>query len=108
MIVLCFSLFSTFVTIPFIIMDYVPLEPWQLGCLLLAGLSATLGQFGITNAYKFAPAKEISVFDYTQVVFAAILGILFLGEIPTALSVAGYVIIIGVAVFKWKAELKEA
>ncbi len=108
MIVLCFSLFSTFVTIPFIIMDFVPLEPWQLGCLLLAGLSATLGQFGITNAYKFAPAKEISVFDYTQVVFAAILGILFLGEIPTALSVAGYIIIIGVAVFRWRAELKEA
>ena len=107
MIVLCFSLFSTFVTIPFIIMDFVPLEPWQLGCLLLAGLSATLGQFGITNAYKFAPAKEISVFDYTQVVFAAILGILFLGEIPTALSVAGYIIIIGVAVFRWRAELKE-
>ena len=108
MIVLCFSLFSTFVTIPFIIMDFVPLEPWQLGCLLLAGLSATLGQFGITNAYKFAPAIEISVFDYTQVVFAAILGILFLGEIPTALSVAGYIIIIGVAVFRWRAELKEA
>ncbi len=99
-IVLCFSVFSCLVTIPFIIKDYVPMKPWQLLCLLMAGLSATLGQFGITNAYKFAPAKEISVFDYTQVIFAAILGILFLGEVPTVMSVVGYLIIIGVAAIR--------
>jgi len=61
-----------------------------------------LGQFSITSAYKFAPAKEISVFDYTQVVFAAILGSVFLGEVPTLLSFIGYAVIIGVAVFRWK------
>ncbi|MCR5249710.1 MAG: DMT family transporter [Lachnospiraceae bacterium] len=106
MIVLCFSTFSTLVTIPFIAMNYVPLKPQQLLCLVLAGLSATVGQFGITSAYKFAPAKEISVFDYTQVIFAAILGMLFLGELPTLLSLAGYVIIIGVAVLRWRYNTK--
>ncbi|SDH73710.1 Permease of the drug/metabolite transporter (DMT) superfamily [Pseudobutyrivibrio sp. 49] len=106
-IVLCFSVFSTVVTIPFIVMNYVPLKPIQLLCLVMAGLSATIGQFGITSAYKFAPAKEISVFDYTQVIFAAILGILFLGELPTLLSFIGYVVIIGVAVFRWRYNLKE-
>ncbi len=101
-IVFCFSAFSTLVTIPFIVKSYVPLEPKQLLCLIMAGLSATIGQFGITSAYKYAPAKEISVFDYTQVLFAAILGILFLGELPTLLSVIGYAIIIGVAVLRWR------
>ena len=91
-IVLCFSLFSTAVTIPFIAVK--------------AGLSATIGQFGITSAYKYAPAKEISVFDYTQVIFAAILGTLFLGELPQAMSFIGYVIIIGVAVLRWRYNLK--
>ncbi len=105
-IVFCFSLFSTFATIPFIIMNFVPLSPVQLLCLIMAGVSATVGQFGITLAYKFAPAKEISVFDYTQVIFAAILGMLFLGELPTVMSVIGYVIIIGVAVFRWEYNLK--
>ncbi|MCR4788199.1 MAG: DMT family transporter [Lachnospiraceae bacterium] len=105
-IVLCFSIFSTAVTIPFIAVNYVPLKPMQLLCLVLAGLSATVGQFGITSAYKYAPAKEISVFDYTQVVFAAILGFMFLGELPTLLSFAGYVIIIGVAVLRWRHNLK--
>ncbi len=105
-IVLCFSVFSTLVTIPFIAMNFVPLKPTQLLCLILAGLFATLGQFGITSAYKYAPAKEISVFDYTQVIFAAVLGILFLGEVPTVLSIIGYMIIIGVAILRWKYNLK--
>lgn len=105
-IVLCFSIFSTAVTIPFIAVNYVPLNPMQLICLVMAGLSATIGQFGITSAYKYAPAKEISVFDYTQVIFAAILGTLFLGELPQAMSFIGYVIIIGVAVLRWRFNLK--
>ena len=105
-IVLCFSIFSTAVAIPFIAVNYVPLKPVQLICLVMAGLSATIGQFGITSAYKYAPAKEISVFDYTQVIFAAILGTLFLGELPQAMSFIGYVIIIGVAVLRWRYNLK--
>ena len=105
-IVLCFSIFSTAVAIPFIAVNYIPLKPMQLLCLIMAGLSATIGQFGITSAYKYAPAKEISVFDYTQVIFAAILGTLFLGELPQAMSFIGYVIIIGVAVLRWRYNLK--
>ena len=105
-IVLCFSIYSTAVSIPFIAVNYVPLKPMQLLCLIMAGLSATIGQFGITSAYKYAPAKEISVFDYTQVIFAAILGMLFLGELPQAMSFIGYVIIIGVAVLRWRYNLK--
>lgn len=107
-IVMCFSIFSTVITIPFIIADFVMLSPIQLLFLILAGMSATLGQFGITSAYKFAPAKEISVFDYTQVIFAAILGMLFLGEAPTLMSIIGYVVIIGVAALRWRYNLKNA
>jgi drug/metabolite transporter (DMT)-like permease len=77
------------------------MEPGQLICLVLAGCCAAIGQFGITSAYKFAPAKEISVFDYTQVIFAAMLGFFFFAEIPETLSFVGYAIIIGVAVVRW-------
>ena len=68
---------------------------------MLAGVGASIGQFGITTAYKYAPAREISVFDYTQVIFATLWGILFLGEIPVPLSIVGYVIIIGMVVLRW-------
>ena len=100
-IVLCFSLFSCLVTAPFLIFDYHPMTMQQLFCLLMAGVSAAVGQFSITTAYKFAPAKELSVFDYVQVIFAALWGILFLGEVPVVLSIVGYVIIIGTACFRW-------
>ena len=36
----------------------------------------------------------------------AILGTLFLGELPQAMSFIGYVIIIGVAVLRWRYNLK--
>ena len=100
-IVMCFSTFSCLMTVPFLIMNYVPMSSEQWIFLLLAGAAATGGQLSITKAYTKAPAKEISVFDYSQIVFAALLGFLFLHEIPDCYSIIGYVIIIGIAVFKW-------
>ena len=105
-IVAAFSLFSCMVTFPFLIVNFVPMKPIQLIYLLLAGVAASIGQFSITNAYRYAPAKEISVFDYTQVIFAALLGIAFLGEIPVPLSILGYSIIIGIAILRWRKNLK--
>lgn len=105
-IVASFSLFSCVVTLPFLIFDYTPMSVKQLGFLVMAGVAASLGQFSITTAYKYAPAKEISVFDYTQVIFAALLGFTFFGEIPVALSFVGYAIIITVAVIRWNRNRK--
>jgi drug/metabolite transporter (DMT)-like permease len=100
-IVFFFSVFSCVMSIPLSIMNFTWLSPKQLILLLLAGLSATGGQFAITAAYSHAPAREISVYDYIQIIFAAILGIIFLGEKPDLLSIAGYVVIIfaGVILF---------
>ena len=53
------------------------------------------------------PAKEISVFDYSQVVFAALLGYLFLGQLADDLSYLGYLIIIATAVAKWIYTMKK-
>lgn len=105
-IVFAFSFFSCIVTLPFLIAGYVPMTPLQWLYLILAGVSASLGQFSITTAYKYAPAKEISVFDYTQVIFAALLGIIFLGEVPVVTSIIGYTIIIGIAILRWHRNLK--
>lgn len=101
-IVFCFSLFSCLLTLPFMIAGYVPMSPEQLALLIAAGMAGALGQFSITAAYKFAPAKKLSVFDYTQVLFAALWGVLFLHEVPTAWSILGYGIIIGIAVVRWR------
>ena len=72
---------------------------YQLVMLICAGLFACGGQFSITAAYSHAPAKEISVYDYSQIVFSALLGLILFGQLPDIYSFIGYLIIIAVAVF---------
>lgn len=98
MTIFFFSAFSTLVALPFFLIGYKPMTGMQWLWLVLAGISAAVGQFFITAAYRFAPAKEIAVFDYAQVPIAALLGFFFLSQLPDAWSYAGYVIIIGAAV----------
>lgn len=107
MIVAFFSGFSCLVLLPFLIFDYHPMTPTQLVILLLAGLAAAGGQFTITAAYSYAPAREISVYDYSQIIFAAVLGFFVFGQVPDVLSWIGYAIIIGMAVVNYMGRKKE-
>lgn len=97
-IIFWFSAFSCFMCLPFMLFTYEHMSLLQLIYLILAGTFACVGQLGITKAYLCAPAKEISVYDYTQVVFAAILGFFIFGDIPDSLSVLGYILICGAGV----------
>ena len=99
-IVMFFSTFTCIGSIPFFAFNFQPMSVRQWVFLLLAGCAAAGGQLTITAAYRHAPAKEISVFDYSQIVYAALWGFLLFGEIPDALSIVGYIIIISAAVFR--------
>lgn len=94
LIVFYFSGFSCLSVVPWLIFNYTPMTPKQVGILLLAGLFAAGGQFTITAAYTFAPANKISIFDYTQILFATILGYFLFQEIPDGYSFVGYGLII--------------
>lgn len=97
-IIFWFSAFSCLFCLPSLLFTYVDMTAQQLLYLSIAGTFACVGQFGITKAYICAPAKEISVYDYTQVIFAALLGFIAFGDIPDALSVIGYVLICGAGI----------
>ena len=97
-IVCFFSAFSCLCVLPNLILNYHPMTMVQLLFLLAAGLAAAGGQFSITAAYCYAPAREISVYDYSQILFSALFGFWFLGQIPDVWSVVGYVIICSMAV----------
>ena len=107
MVVAFFSGFSCLVLLPFLIFDYHSMTFWQLMVLLMAGLSAAGGQFTITAAYSYAPAREISVYDYSQIIFAALLGFFVFGQIPDMLSWIGYAVIISMAVANYLGRKKE-
>ena len=98
--VLCFNVFSCLVSLPFVLTSDVHARGIQILYLMIVGILAAGVQLSLTKAYSYAPAKEISVFDYSQIIFAALFGFLFWRELPDLLSVAGYVIIIGCAIFR--------
>lgn len=74
--------------------------------LILTGLFASGGQFGLTHAYKYSKASEVSIYTNTGIVFSAVLGFLIWGEIPDIYSGVGGVLIIGSAwmVYRWRKE----
>lgn len=97
-IVFYFSSFSCLFCLPFLIVRYKSMTFLQTLYLIFAGTFACVGQLGITKAYLCAPAKEISVYDYTQVIFAALLGFFVFGDLPDIWSVLGYILICGAGV----------
>lgn len=98
-IVFYFSFFSTMVILPFMLMVYKEMTLAQLLYLILAGIFASVGQFGITIAYKYAKAKEISIFDYSNIIFSALISFVLFGTLPDYLSVVGYIIIFTVSLY---------
>lgn len=92
-VVFYFSLFSLIVIFPIMLAVYKTMTMLQLFYLLMAGVFASIGQFGITLAYKYAPAKEISIFDYSNIIFSAIISFMIFGVLPDSLSFIGYGVI---------------
>lgn len=98
-IVAFFSGFSCLAMLPFMILDFHPMTLSQLVILICAGLAAAGGQFGITKAYTYAAGREVSVFDYTQIIFSTLIGFFVFDQLPDGWSFLGYTLIIAAAVF---------
>lgn len=66
--------------------------------LLLTGLFAACGQYFLTMAYTHGPAGEVSIYNYTNIVFSAVIGFFIWHEVPDLFSFLGAILIIGAAV----------
>lgn len=109
LIVFYFSLLSCMMFFPFMLVSIPSITPRHLYILLAIGLFGSIGQYGITFAYKFASSKEVGVFEYSQVIFSSLLGIVFLNEIPDIYSVIGYILIVlaGIGIYVYNNKIKE-
>lgn len=106
-IVFFFSAFSSLVCLPYIVLNYHPMTMQQLLILLGAGLSAAGGQFSITAAYSYAPAKDISAFDYSQVIFSALFSYFLFHQLPDYKSFIGYFVIVTTGIVLFLHQRKE-
>ena len=57
------------------------------------GISASIGQLFLTKAYTLAPAARVGALTYATVVFAAVLGWMFWGEMLDIFSVGGALLV---------------
>lgn len=93
-VIFYFSFFSTvcagFLMIPSFVM------PTGSDFLMLLGIGvfAAGGQIGLTYAYQKAPASEVSIYNYTGIIFSNVLGYAILGEKFALSSVLGALLII--------------
>lgn len=97
-VVLFFSAFSCAASLPFVVFDFRPMTLGQVFVMLGAGAGAAIGQFGVTAAYRYAEPRSIAAYDYTNVIFTALLGFAFFAQVPDLLSVAGFAVILFAAV----------
>ncbi len=67
-----------------------------------------MGQIGVTLAYSFAAAKDISIFAYASIIFTAILGFILFGESPDFYATLGYVVIIGASYYMFEKARRDA
>jgi len=108
-IIFHFSLFSVAVALPGTVYGFTGLPDtatllWLLG----VALGATGGQFGVTLAYRYAPASQVSVYLYTTILFSALLGLVVVGEAPDRLSILGGVLIVLAALTSYHSSRRQS
>ncbi len=103
-----FSLFSTIAAGFLMIPSFVVPTPRDLIMLILIGIFGAGGQIGLTYAYQKAPAAEVSIYDYSGIIFSAILGYVLLGESLSLSTVVGAALITAGGLWSYCANRKQA
>lgn len=76
-------------------LTWKPVPASDIALILLAGGLGTLGLLGITWAFTRLEASRLAPMEYTSFVWAALLGYLLFGEVPTLTTAASATLIIG-------------
>lgn len=83
---------------PVMTFTFVKPSPYQWLMLSLCGISNAFAQFFLNRSYMFAQAKELSIIDYSQMIFAMFISLFLFEQLPDAYSILGYILVTGFAV----------
>lgn len=76
--------------------------------LIMIGVVSGGAQLMMTLGYRFAPAAIVAPFDYIALVWAALLGFVIWGDVPTAWVVSGAAVVIASGLYILRRETKVA
>lgn len=88
-VVMHFCTFSTVLSVPLMVSTFVWPTGWNLFCLLMIGVFAAIGQITMTFSYRWAPAGELSIYNQIAILYSALMGFLFLDQIPSVRTLVG-------------------
>lgn len=102
-IVFWFAVVSFVVMFPMMMVKgFVVPSATQLFFLIGSGVFASVGQIALSYAYRYAPANEISIYQYLSIIFSTGIGIIFISEIPDMYSIAGGALILVAALINYQ------
>lgn len=93
-VIMHFSTFCAVVSLPFFLihMELPGIKDFLL--LLLMGTFGGFGQIALTYAYQMAPAAEVSIYNYSGILFSMFLGYAILGETVPLTSLMGGALVV--------------
>jgi drug/metabolite transporter (DMT)-like permease len=104
-IVFYFTLAGTLVGLAGSVFHWVTPDPLTLAVLIAGGVVGGIGQLFLTEAIRVAPVGVVAPFDYSQLIWAAILGFLIWGELPHAMTLAGALVVAASGIYILHREL---
>lgn len=100
-VIMHFSTFCCIGCLPFMMKETIPPQGMDMIYLIAIAITGAFGQIFLTYAYRMGPASEIAIYDQFSVVFALVLGVLFLNQLPTLRTVIGGCFIVGASVIAY-------
>ncbi len=94
-VVLYFAVVSAVLAFPLMLVSAVPPRGWDWPVLAGVGVSTYLGQVFLTRGLQRERAGRATAVGYLQIIFAAMWGVAFFGEIPDVFTLVGAAIIVG-------------
>jgi drug/metabolite transporter (DMT)-like permease len=90
---LYYLLIGSVLIAPVALWQWQPLTLPTLGYVIAAAGAFLMFQLLLVQAYRYAEPHQIGVFQYSSVIFAALIGWLFFDEIPNRVAIAGMILI---------------
>ena len=94
-VVFWFAVFCVIFSLPFSAKELLTLSSYEIQVLIGVGVTAGIGQIGMTRAYHAAKAAYIGAFSYSTVVVSWIYGLFIFDEILSSWDMIGTLLIVG-------------
>jgi len=94
-VVFWFAIFCVIVSLPLSAKELITLSSYEIQVLVAVGITAGVGQIGMTRAFHAAKAAYIGAFSYSTVIVSWIYGLFIFDEVLSSWDMVGTLLIVG-------------